>query len=197
MKLISSGTSPYAQKVRVTAIEKGIELEIENVVPIADGSINIIKNPLGKVPTLILPDGELLYDSVVICAYLDSLKPGPRLMPDSVSESLSIRRAEALGDGIMDAAFAMVMELKRPDAEPSQFWLQRWHEAIRRGISEMDRQLKQDEPSLNIGTISFACALNYVCFRLPEIDWRKEHSELEAWWQDFTDRDSFRITALG
>jgi glutathione S-transferase len=196
LKLISSSTSPYAQKVRVTAIEKAIHLDVENVVPIAEGSIQTIKNPLGKVPTLILEDGELIYDSVVICAYLDTLNDTQRLMPIEPTAALKTKKAEALGDGIMDAAFATVMELKRPDTEPSQFWLGRWKGAINRGMAEIDRQVNADT-DLDIGTISYACALNYVCFRLPEIEWRSKYPNLETWWSATTKRDSFQQTALG
>ena len=107
MKLVSSPTSPYAQKVRVVALEKGINLDIENVAPLAEGSSEKIRSPLGKVPTLILDNGDLLFDSVVICAYLDALNGDNAL---NRGDDWHMQRNQALGDGIMDSAFSRVME---------------------------------------------------------------------------------------
>lgn len=197
MKLISSSTSPYAQKVRVTALEKGVELTVENVLPLADSALEVIQNPLGKVPTLILENGELLYDSVVICAYLDSLQTKPVLLPSSGPEQFAVQRAQALGDGIMDCAFSMVMEKKREDAQPSQFWLDRWQLAIERSIAEMDSQLVHIQDRLDLGTITYACALNYVNFRLSSIRWREKFPRLNDWHRHITQRESFEKTALG
>ena len=197
MKLISSSTSPYAQKVRVVAIEKGINLGIENVLPLSEGSIEVIKNPLGKVPTLVLDDGDLLYDSAVICAYLDSLTEQPKLIPDSGPELWATQRSHALGDGIMDAAFSTVMEQKRSDAEPSQFWLNRWEASIERSVAEIAKQAATSATRFDLGTISCACALNYLAFRLPDLSWKSEHPNLLEWFEEITNRESFNQTTLG
>ncbi len=194
MKLISSPTSPYAQKVRVVAIEKGIDLEVENVAPLSEGSINQIKNPLGKVPTLILDNGKTLFDSVVICNYLDSLSDQAPLNSDEV---IPTQRNHALGDGIMDCAFSMVMEGNRTDSQPSQFWLSRWRDAIERSIDEIDRVTQDTPEAFDLGTIAMVCALNYVIFRLPDINWQLRHPKLNKWYELQLTRDSFQRTTLG
>ncbi|MFN3236814.1 MAG: glutathione S-transferase N-terminal domain-containing protein [Pseudomonadales bacterium] len=194
MQLISSSTSPFAQKVRVVALEKQIQLDITNVIPIEPGSADVIKNPLGKVPTLVLENGELIYDSPVICAYLDSLTTELMLLPKAEPERWRVQRQEALADGIMEAAFNIVMENKRPDAEPSKFWLDRWHNAIDRGLMALSQQPLID---LNVATIASACALNYLGFRLPEIHWDTTYPELKHWHSQMLKRPAFEKTKLG
>lgn len=195
MKLISSSTSPYAQKVRVVAIEKDINLKIENVVPTADGASEVIQNPLGKVPTLILDSGELIFDSPVICSYLDNLGKEPLLTPTEPDARLDMERTVALADGTMDCAFSMVMERKRPDAEASAFWLERWQSAIERSVKYMDARLGTEQ--FNLGTIACACALNYLNFRLPEISWQTECPTLASWHSEIIKRRCFTETVLG
>ncbi len=194
MKLISSPTSPYAQKVRVTAIEKGVYLDIENVAPLAEGSIDKIKNPLGRVPTLILENGDLLFDSVVVCNYLDSLSDQ---MPLNSGEVLTVQKNHALGDGIMGCAFSMVMEGNRTDTEPSKFWLDRWQTAIERSVKEIDQVTRKSPEAFDLGTIAMACALNYLAFRLPHITWQSTYPNLNDWHQKQLNRDSFKSTTLG
>ncbi len=197
MKLVSSGTSPYAQKVRVTAIEKKIDLEIENVVPTGENSIAVIKNPLGRVPTLILDSGELIFDSPVICAYLDTLTHAPILLPRDLNERWQIERIQALADGIMDSAFSIVMERKRTDTAPSEFWLNRWQLAIERSVAYMAELYDDQNQTFHLGTIACVCALNYLNFRLPEITWSAIHPGLGEWHQRQLARESFKLTALG
>lgn len=197
MKLVSSSTSPYAQKVRVVAIEKNIDLVIENVIPTNDGSIDIIKNPLGRVPTLILAGDELIFDSPVICAYLDGLNDTPILLPRDLDERWRTERLQALGDGIMDAAFSIVMERKRTDATPSEFWLNRWTGAIERSVSYMADVYGRGDQTFDLGAIACCCALNYLKFRLPEIEWPSDHPALSEWHELQLKRESFKLTALG
>jgi glutathione S-transferase len=194
MKLISSSTSPFAQKVRIVALEKQIDLEVTNIVPTEPNAISTIKNPLGKVPTLILDKDELIYDSPIICAYLDSLTAQPRLLPEANPQRWQMQRHEALADGIMEAAFNIVMEQKRPDAETSKFWIDRWHGAIERGIDELSHQPLD---ALNVATIASACALNYLNFRLPEIAWKNTHPDLKNWHEQLLQRPAFEKTTLG
>lgn len=197
MKLVSSSTSPYAQKVRVVAIEKKIELEIENVLPLEEGAIDIIQNPLGRVPTLILDNGELVFDSPVICALLDSMTSEPALLPSDISKRWQVERIQALADGIMDSAFSMVMEGKRPDTKPSEFWLNRWRLAIERSVDYMADLYRNEVPNLDVGSIACACALNYLSFRLSDIDWQSKHPQLNTWHQQLLERPSFQQTTLG
>ena len=99
MKILGSPGSPFVRKVRVIAAEKGIAAEYVVERPSAPGSRIPQLNPLGKIPVLVLDDGDTLYDSVVIGEYLDGLKPEPRLVPAAFADRIAVKRYEALGDG--------------------------------------------------------------------------------------------------
>ncbi|HMA93115.1 MAG TPA: glutathione S-transferase N-terminal domain-containing protein, partial [Polyangiaceae bacterium] len=115
MKLLHSLTSPYSRKVRVTLLEKGISFEDIDVAKSATqpGSFN----PLGKVPTLVLDDGTVLFDSTVITETLDVLYPTPRLIPEAPYERALVRRWEALADGICDVVIPVIIDARRPEAQ--------------------------------------------------------------------------------
>lgn len=150
MKLFYSPTSPYARKCRALAIEKGIEgrLEIITASPMSNPPELQAANPLGKVPALVLADGSCIVDSPVICAYLDSLGDTPRLIPADPAARFDALTREALADGIMDAAFAIVMERKRPEPQRSAEWLLRWTSAIRRSVAHFNtRLLTRQQPA--------------------------------------------------
>ena len=120
MKLRYSPTSPYVRKVTVTAQETGVQPRIERVPTVTtDPASGLAKdNPLGKVPTLILDDGERLYDSPVICEYLDGLHGGAKIVPPAGPERWVALRRQALADGILDAAVLRLMETRRPASSP-------------------------------------------------------------------------------
>ena len=190
MKLFCSLTSPYARKVRVTAREKGLASRIEELVCVPQQSAELRRsNPLGKVPALLLDDGLALYDSPVICEYLDSLAPQPRLLPDG-RERWLIKRAEALADGVLDAAVACVMEARRPDGERSPGAVSHWRGQITRALAEMDEQLPELPDALNLGLIAFGCALGYVDLRHADLQWRDHHPGLALWFERFGARPS-------
>src|SRR3974377_2247191 len=136
MKLYFSTTSPYVRKVRVVAIEKGLADRVELVAanPWPDPAAVVAVNPLGKVPTLVTDDGLALYDSPVICEYLDALAPAAPLLPRSGSDRWQVLRCQALCDGILDAAVAIVLERRRPEAERSMLSEKRSADAIRRSV---------------------------------------------------------------
>jgi glutathione S-transferase len=196
MKLLFSPTSPYVRKVRIVALEKGIASEIE-IVPAspfdADGPV-VAANPLSKIPALILEDGTALYDSPVICEYLDCLGAGPRLLPPNGQARWSALRLQALADGVLDAAFSSVMELRRPETERSADWIQRWRSAISRSVLAASDMLTAPD-AWGLGEISLACALGYVDFRLPDIVWRPNAALLAAWYERQLPRASFAATA--
>lgn len=197
MKLVVSPTSPYSRKVRVLIIEKGLQDTVEIVMasPLADGTQDIIRNPLGKVPSLILPDGKVVFDSPVICAFIDAKFSGPRLVPVDGNRKWNSDCAQALGDGILDAAFNIVMERQRPSVEQSAFWKERWATAIMNGVKAIDEARTELSSDLNIGAITCAVALGYLEFRLPEIEWRSDFPELKSFFGDFSQRPSFFQTA--
>lgn len=196
MRLLFSPTSPYARKVRVVITEKGLEDRVTEVPtnPMEPDADLVARNPLHKVPALVLDDGASLYDSRVICEYLDFLTPGPRLLPDSGDARWQALRRQALADGILDAALATVMELRRPEGERSAMWLDRWRHAITRGVAVAEGDLDALSGDLDMSQIAVASALDYLDFRLPDIAWQDSHGALAAWLRDRLARPAFRRT---
>ena len=194
MKLIHSLTSPYARKVRILALEKGIDAMIEHVIasPLAEPEKVIPANPLGKIPVL-LTDAGALYDSPVICEYLDGLAGEP-LLPVNGASRWAILRIQALADGIMDAAFSIVMEQLRPESERSSAWRQRWLSAILRATGDADRDFSRLADRFDLGQIAMAAALGYLDFRLPDIDWQTDSPSLATWWEEASQRASVLAT---
>ncbi len=197
MKLRYSPTSPYTRKVVVTAIEAGLEAEIERIQtnpwdPESDISQD---NPLGKVPALILEDGRSLFDSPVICEYLDSLHQGAPLIPRHGDERWDILCLEALADGVMDAAVLVFLENNRREtALRSQWWLDVQMETIRRTIEEFEGRTGDFSTNIDLAQISIGCALGYLDFRIADNEWRRQAPRLERWYHQFSARDSMQKT---
>lgn len=161
--------------------------------PLADPPALRAVNSLGKIPVLIRDDGRALFDSPVICEYLDSLGLEPRLIPADAAARIEVLMRQALADGIMDAAFSLVMERRRPEAQQSPEWIERWSGAILRGV----RALPVAPPAsdIDLGDLTAACALGYLDFRLPDLDWRAGGTELAGWYAEITARPSIARTA--
>ncbi|MDD3651258.1 glutathione S-transferase family protein [Immundisolibacter sp.] len=195
MQLIYAKPSPYSRKARVTVLEKGLAGRVEEVVvsPMEDPAVLLEANPLGKVPALRLDDGRSLYDSWVICEYLDSLAPTPRLIPDGPARFDVLRRA-ALADGVLDAAVTARMELLRPEDKRWTPWTDRQRRAIGRGLAVMERDVAALGAELTLAHIEFAVALEYLDFRLPDVVWRDTHPALAAWLAEFSQRPSMQAT---
>ncbi len=199
MKLFYSVTSPYARKTRLMAREKGLQDRIEEIPCNPHEKVPGLSevNPLGRVPTLVLDDGSGLYDSPVICQYLDSLSATPRLIPETEPQHWDALRWEALADGILDAAYNSVMEGRRPLNEQSQDWIGRWHDEIRTALDAMERDLAILPVSLCLSHLALAAALGYLDFRLPYLAWRDERPAGSRWYDDFSRRPSMRDTRIG
>jgi glutathione S-transferase len=196
MKLFFSPTSPYVRKVRVVAIEKGLADRIELVPanPWPDPSAVSAANPLGKVPALLLDDGTSLYDSPVICEYLDALVPASPLIPREGLKRWKVLRRQALGDGILDAAVSIVLERRRPQAERSAEAQTRATEAIRRGVGALAGELRPADAPFDLGQISLAVALGYLEFRLSELDLGTAQSPVREFWDAIRSRPSLAST---
>ncbi|MBC7161205.1 MAG: glutathione S-transferase N-terminal domain-containing protein [Immundisolibacter sp.] len=196
MQLIYARPSPYSRKVRVTALEKGLADRVEEILasPMEDPAVLLDINPLGKVPALRLDDGQCLYDSWVICEYLDSLAPAPRLIPDGTERFAVLRRA-ALADGVLDAAVTARLELLRPESMRWAPWTDRQRRAIERGLAAMEQDVAALGPALTLAHIEFAVTLEYLDFRLPDLAWRAGHPALAAWLGEFSQRPSMLATA--
>ena len=183
MKLIGSDTSPYVRKVRVVMAEKKIEYQYEQQDVWAPDSPIQQSNPLGKVPCLIMDDGGAVFDSRVIVEYLDNLTPVHRLIPPSGRARVEVRCWEALADGLLDAAILVRLEFtQREEAARSDRWIVRQTGKIDAALAAMSSGLA-DKPwccdgKYSLADIATGCALSYLDFRFPDIDWRSRHANL-------------------
>lgn len=198
MKLLGSLTSPYVRKVRAVLAEKKIDYEFVLDSPWGDGSTVANYNPLGKVPVLLFDDDGALYDSRVIVEYLDNVSPNNRLIPSSGRERIAVKRWEALGDGVCDAAAAALLESRRPDGERSPSWIERQRGKMAAGLKVMSKDL-DDQPwchgnTFSLADIAVGSALGYLTFRFPDIDWRGEHPNLGKLYDKLMQRPSFSET---
>ena len=191
MKLRYSQTSPYVRKVVVCAAEMGLSDRIEQV---PSGSQNAAElrqdNPLGKVPALVTDAGEALYDSPVICEYLDSLHDGEKLFPATGDARWRALRLQALGDGVLDAALLVVMEGRRPESERSPDFVAAQKRKIGDALDALEADAGELGATLDIGAITIGCALGYLDFRLGEDGWRTGRPGLAAWYEDHAKRPS-------
>lgn len=183
MKLIGSLTSPFVRKVRIVAMEKHIDLEFAVDVPWVPDTKVPDANPLGKVPVLVMDDGSTLFDSRVIVEYLDTVTPVSRLIPEGNRQRIAVKRWEALADGIVDAAAMIFLErTKRAPEHQSQEWIVRQEQKVFRGLEEMSEELGEKKfctgEAMNLSDIAVGCALGYLDFRFPEINWREAHPNL-------------------
>ncbi len=193
MKLYVSTTSPYSRKVRVALIELNLEEHIEIILepPFNDSTSLHNANPLGKVPALILEDGSSLFDSALICRYLDSLCTQTLLpQPDDWMRF----RGETLADGMTDAAFNLVVEKLRPDAEQSQKWKKRWENAIQRALKNIEENIDA-LTGVDLESITTAVALAYLNFRLP--GFLDDYPKCCIWLAKFEERVSMKATRFG
>jgi len=199
MKLIGSIASPYVRKVRVVMAEKKLDYEliIENVWA-PDTRIQQ-SNPLGKVPCLVMEDGGAMFDSRVIVEYLDTLTPVCKLLPPNGRERAEVKCWEALADGVADAAVLVRLERTlRPEAQQSAEWIQRQMDKVHAGLKAMSAGLK-DTPfccgnHYTLADVAVGCALGWISFRFPEIDWRSDYPNLAKLFDKLSERPSFKDT---
>ena len=201
MKLIGSLGSPYVRKVRVVMVEKKLDYQfvLEDVwaatTTIADA------NPLGKVPCLIMEGGEALFDSRVIVEYLDTLSPVGKLIPAVGRERAEVKTWEALADGILDALVAARLEATwsgRTKAQRSQAWIDRQFKKVHDSLHAVSLALAE-KPfcsgiHFSLADVAVGCALGYLDFRFPEIDWRTPHPNLAKLHDKLQSRASFADT---
>ena len=195
MKLYYSPASPYVRKVRICAIARGIDSRIELVPcnPNSSPAALLANNPLSKVPTLVTDDGVALFDSPVICEYLDSLGDAPPMFPAAAAARWPALKLQAMGDGILDASVPRRWEMLKP-AEPGRTaWIARQKAAVDRTLDV----LEADPPHrmLDIGSITVACALGYLDFRFAAEEWRPEHPHLAAWLEAFAENPGIAQSA--
>lgn len=188
MRLYSTSASPFGRKVKMTAIVKGLKDHIESVHGDTRDGKNAelgAANPLQKIPALILEDGTHLFDSKVICEYLDSLVPIPVLFPPSGIPRFRCLTRGALADGIMEAAVLIVYEDRyRPADKRVPEWIARQQAKIDGGLAALEASPPAWSSFPDYSHIAIACALGYLDFRL-EGKWRASHPKLVAWLKAF------------
>jgi glutathione S-transferase len=198
MKLIGSPTSPYVRKVRVVMAEKKLDFQLLNEDP-WNAEVVLASNPLGKVPCLVMEGGEAVFDSRVIVEYLDALSPVGKLIPASGRERVEVRTWEALADGLLDAAILARLEATwsgRTPEQRSQAWIDRQMSRVESSLKSMgqglgDKSWCAGNHHLSLADIAVGCALGYMDFRFPQIDWRTQYPNLKKLSEKLFARQSF------
>ncbi|MFU8836108.1 glutathione S-transferase [Roseovarius autotrophicus] len=198
MQLISSPLSPFVRKVRVLLHETGLADQVTEI-PVATTALAtapeaMAANPLGKIPALMRNDGPAIYDSRVICRYLDA-KAGAGLYPEA--QLWEVLTLEATADGIMESGVLMVYETRlRPEGARSEAWVEAQWAKIARALDALEqRWMSHLSGPLDMGQIAVACALGYLDFRHDARGWRQGRPALAAWYDGFAARDSMTATA--
>jgi glutathione S-transferase len=200
MKLLGSITSPYVRKIRVQLLEKQIPFEfvLEDVWK-ADTSITE-HNPLGKVPCLILTGGQVLFDSLVISGQMEYMMPTIPLLPTNPAKRAEVRTLEVLGQGMSEAAVAILLETRFHKSEAvSQLWIDRQMKKIQDCLAYVENRVVNTPggyltEQFSLADISVGCALFYLDFRMPELNWREKHPGLIDYAERLACRPSFEST---
>ncbi|OGB21756.1 MAG: hypothetical protein A3I66_03370 [Burkholderiales bacterium RIFCSPLOWO2_02_FULL_57_36] len=200
MKLIYSPPSPYARKVLVLAHEIEIFEKLEhvriNVAPTVQNDEIAMWNPLGKVPALILETGEALFDSRVICDYLEQkFRPDAQVVDENNELHWMIKRMHALADGILDAALLVRYEITlRPADKRWADWIDGQMRKIRNGLNYLEKEAPICADRVNIGQIALGCTLGYLDFRFEDENWRSDRPNLSAFYDQVSSRPSMKKT---
>ena len=187
MILKSSPASPFGRKVRIAASLLGLADKIDvRETDLNDPADSIrVQNPIGKIPTLILDDGTVYYDSRVILEYLDHLAGGGRIIPREPKTRFAALRLQALCDGILDASLLLVYESRyRPAEMRVQSWIDRQADKVARGLAALEAAPPTLDPLPDVGQIALACVLGYRDLRFDGT-WRKDHMRLLVWHDKF------------
>lgn len=195
MKLLGTDRSPYVRKVRIVLEEKGIPYEYVWARPSVPDSPVPAYNPLAKIPVLVTDTGKAVYDSPVIVDYLDGVQRDPKLIPDELEARIDVKRWEALGDGIADAA---VLVSHDPDGRQGEEYHRKHTLKIERGLAAMEKELGSREfcsgEGFSLADIAAGYALGYLDAALPRIEWRGSHPSLAGLADRLARRASFART---
>ncbi len=199
MKLHWSPRSPFVRKVMIVAHETGLLDRIDctrTMVAMTRPTPELMKdNPLSKIPTMILDDGSVLYDSAVICEYLDTLHDGARLFPTEPKARWTALRRQTLGDGLLDHLLLWRNERERPEQQQSKLFMAAYQMKMEATLKVFEEEVPELEKTpFNIGHIAYAVAAAYLDFRFAHIDWRAGRKRLAAWHSTIAARPSMRTT---
>jgi glutathione S-transferase len=195
MELLIARPSPYARKIRVALIEKGIPCEITVDNPWLENPRIQTVNPIGKVPALITDSGDVIHDSKVIFEYIETMFSGPTLTPTDAKERITHKQIEAICDGICDAVVLIALEGTRPAEKQSEAWVERQTRKIYAGVEEINARLngRKSFTALEFGLAEIATVvmLEYIDFRFSEFDWRPLYPALSTLFSQISLRESF------
>jgi glutathione S-transferase len=199
-RLIASPTSAYARKVRIVMAEKRIECQLEMMDVWAPDTRIQEFNPLGQVPCLIMEDGGAVFDSRTIVEYLDALTPVSHLIPSNGRERVEVRTWEALADGLLDAAVLVRLETTlRAPQQQSAVWIERQMSKVRAALRASSKELGEkawcNGAAYTLADIALGCALGWLDFRFPSINWRAPYPNLARHYEKLAARPSFVETA--
>lgn len=197
MKVYFSPASPFVRKVMACAAELGLTIERLPAAagPVARDRTIVASNPLGQVPTFLADDGTVLYDSRVICEYLDARAGGNRLFPAAGPQRWRALVEQALGDGLLGAALLARYEgVLRPAERRWEDWTGGQMDKVRCALDRMGEWAPSLGERVDVGTITLGCALGYLDFRFPDLPWREGRDALAAWHERFDARPSMAAT---
>jgi glutathione S-transferase len=201
MTLHWSPRSPYVRKVMIAISEMGLTEQIRTVRTIVGGTephAELMKiNPLGKIPTLEIGDGTIIYDSPVIIEYLDTLHTGPKLYPTAWPERLTALRRHALGQGMLDAALPLLAEGFRPPERQSEPHKALWRVKLQASVAALEHEAEALAASgFTIGHLAIGVALSYLDFRFADLAWREGHPKVAVWHETFQVRPSVQANPV-
>lgn len=192
-----SPRSPYVRKVMIAIAEMGLQDRIKTVRTVTGGTTphwDLMKiNPVGKIPTLELPDGTVVYDSPVIIEFLDTLHDGPKLYPAAWADRLTALRRHALGQGMLDSALLLLGEGFRPAERQSEPHKELWRAKLTACVAALEQEADAlSTGGFTIGHLAIGVALAYLDFRFAVLNWRDGHPKLAAWQDSFNARSAVR-----
>ncbi|MBX7249398.1 MAG: glutathione S-transferase N-terminal domain-containing protein [Caulobacteraceae bacterium] len=195
MRLYMSAPSPFVRKCRVVAREKGLADRIEEVLadPYANDPALVAANPIVQVPALVDDEGVVWNDSPLICARLDAIGSGPRLIPEGGEAHWRVRRLEVLADSALEMGVKWILENRRPEGERSPSWIQRWKDGLNRSLDALEAWNPPADP-LDLGAIATGCTLTWIGFRHPDFGWEEGRPNLVALRDRLEARESFAQT---
>jgi glutathione S-transferase len=199
MKLYWSPRSPFVRKVMACAHELGLAERIETVyalVSLDKPNDEVMRlNPLGRIPTLVTDEGAVLYDSAVICEYLDTLHAGERLFPAAYDRRWDALRRHALADGVLETAVLWLSERKRAPEKQSPELLGAFERKIVSALAAFEAEAdRAARAPVDIGHLTLGCALGYLDFRFESLGWRARAPALERWYRTFSERPALERT---
>ena len=195
MKLLISPTSPFARKARILILEKGLQCEFAPATPFDDDPQVLAVNRLRKIPVLLPDNGAAIFDSPVICDFLDAMSDSPRFVPADAAQRAEVKTREALANGAMESIAAVIMAKRvAPEMSADPAW-EKW---LLNKANGAFAQFAQSPPAgdnwQDLGDVALFCALDFALFRRPDLDWRADHPKLAAWFDRVNARETARKT---